>query len=156
MICAAHASPLIVYYSCTLQKKGLHPSPSSNEFLHADSIRGPGVLYGLSLKKTAITAHYLTVQWDWGDSEAGCSMEGAWSVCIRRSPPLRATSLAFLSPAGQNIGSMSFITGWQRLMCFCGKADRNPVVSYACTLMSCAAACWRGHQHLFCTLIPGR
>lgn len=39
-------------------------------------------------------------------------------------------------------------------MCFCGNADRDPGVSYACTLMSCAAACCPGDYHLFWTLIP--
>lgn len=64
-----HMLPHWLFITAAHYEKRLHPSPTSNEFLHADSIQGPGFSNGLSLKKdkdwAAIIAYYVTALQDW-------------------------------------------------------------------------------------------
>lgn len=65
-----HMLPHWLFITAARYEKRLHPSPTSNEFLHGDSIQGAGISNGLSLKKdrdwAAIIPYYMTELQDWG------------------------------------------------------------------------------------------
>lgn len=65
-----HMLPHWLFITAARYEKRLHPSPSSNEFLHGDSIQGAGVSNGLSLKKDrewAAIIPCMTELRDWRD-----------------------------------------------------------------------------------------
>lgn len=104
----------------------------------------------------AIIAYYEIVLHNWRENEVGMregADRGVTSVWCSRGPLLRS-SMYSSSTCRANGGSMiTLLTWWHGLMCLCWSADRNPGVSNACTLMSCAAACCHGDYHLFWALI---
>lgn len=83
-----------LYYTCFIidcllqlhtMKKRHHPSPTSNEFLHADSIQGSMHLKWAFSEKdkdwAAIIAYYVTTLQNWSEKEA----DAGWRIEKRRS-----------------------------------------------------------------------
>lgn len=60
-----HMLPHWLFITAARYEKRLHPSPSSNEFLHGDSIQGAGVSNGLSLKKRQRLSSNHTLLYEW-------------------------------------------------------------------------------------------
>lgn len=109
-----HMLPHWLFITAARYEKRLHPSPSSNEFLHGDSIQGAGVSNGLSLKKdrdwAAIIPYYMTELQDWRDTGqerqvwGGDGTTGSFSsmTCIRSS----TSPFFFLNLVPQKIVSL--------------------------------------------------
>ena len=129
-----HMLPHWLFITAARYEKRLHPSPSSNEFLHGDSIQGAGVYNGLSLKKdrewAAIIPYYMTeLQRDTGQEKQVCGVDGNISS-FACACSIKATRCL-------------------RILFYCDNtADSQPGVSHTRALMSCAPACAWGDYHL--------
>lgn len=161
-----HMHPHWLFITAARYEERLHPSSSSNEFLHAELNSVSGHLGWAVCEEdkdwAAIIAYYVTALQDppakkWGgcsveDEDEGAGRRASWvlwacsgfsSVRRVRGPSVQTSSLSCGAHGGIN-GKALFFTRWHRLMFRRYNADSSPGVSCACTLMSCAAACCCG------------
>lgn len=140
------------------EKKGFIHHPAVMSFYMQTQFGGPASQMGCLWKRQRLSSNHSLLcdcAAGLGRKRGWCREEEGWAVfgVVQALLPRATSSLPH--PTGQEADQWRrFITQWQGLMCFRYNPDRNPGVSYACTLMSCASSCCRGDYHLFWTLIP--